>query len=517
MAADAAGDAQDRPVTNREALAGRAGHLAERLGVPSMRLFRILERTCLDDPVSPWAGMQIFRPDFELALKHLPLDQVLGLFEQDKDALIQLGRREGACVYLTLSGIPLLSLPELHSAVASCIEYRIRPAVKHATIESGRMPRSNIRWPWDWIADALSGTDPIVMAGDAVTPRAILQSTDEARQDLRRAVRALYYDTATKLADLLKQALGKQDATGLWEACRDCLKSELSTDEIRRWFGHPIHELRLANGMLAYGLPSSFQGLIGVLAVIAHVIREIEIGAFNKTKQALDQWGARTGDGSWREMLEHSYYGVLNRPDRPALDGILDQFEELEGQGQEATRKLEQAINETLLDCASPVAPAFEVTTDAIHASADLGIATVDVPGEEVRLDGGLRLHPLVYQVPPGTTWGAIDIRFMDGETVRIEIGGMRAVRTYVELAMKSEKDGRPTVQWKLLESFAEGRGTYDWKSAGAAPKVKKRKELLARTLKDLFPGVPGEPIIWVSDPRIGKGWRTAFSIAPVQ
>lgn len=112
--------------------------------------------------------------------------------------------------------------------------------------------------------------------------------------------------------------------------------------------------------------------------------------------------------------------------------------------------------------------------------------------------------------IPPGTKWSEIKIRFKDGHTVSIMIGGkFKRICHYSEMGM-GKKSSDPTVQWELLHAFAIGHGTLTWDNSFADKKNQKRRERLARDLRAIF-GVESDPIEFIQ----GDGWRTRFQIEP--
>jgi hypothetical protein len=114
------------------------------------------------------------------------------------------------------------------------------------------------------------------------------------------------------------------------------------------------------------------------------------------------------------------------------------------------------------------------------------------------------------FPTPPGTKWEDVTIKFTDGHTVSIRIGTERGVYTYAELGMSSRKNRMPTVQWKLLQIFAAHHGTLTWKHPEADPKLQKRSEILAKTLRAFF-GIGDAPIRVTA----GRGLSTRFRIMP--
>jgi hypothetical protein len=115
------------------------------------------------------------------------------------------------------------------------------------------------------------------------------------------------------------------------------------------------------------------------------------------------------------------------------------------------------------------------------------------------------------FPTPPGATWRDLRLRFLDGHTVSVEVGGVRHRLSYEQMGMADGRNGKPTLRWELLHLFGEGHGKLTWDSRGARPKLQKQRENLARDLKAFF-RIGGEPIVLTADK---KGWQTVFSIVP--
>ena len=117
----------------------------------------------------------------------------------------------------------------------------------------------------------------------------------------------------------------------------------------------------------------------------------------------------------------------------------------------------------------------------------------------------------LFFPTPPDAIWENVSIRFKDGHTVSIKVKSVGGVFNYTQMGMANKKNGDPTLQWKLLETFAEERGTLDWSSDKADRKNQKRRELLAANLRDFF-RIEGDPFRLTDD---GNGWQALFLISP--
>jgi hypothetical protein len=165
--------------------------------------------------------------------------------------------------------------------------------------------------------------------------------------------------------------------------------------------------------------------------------------------------------------------------------------------------------------------PARELWGGAALVAAPLKLLTTITDGVLV-VDRGLledlvvgkRQHASQLQVayfptPAGATWEDVKIRFRDGHTVSIRVLGQEGVLTYAQMGMASRKNAEPTVQWKLLKAFAEGRGTLTWTSSHADRRNQKRRENLARDLRAFF-RIEGDPIAITDD---GRGWRVILEL----
>ena len=113
------------------------------------------------------------------------------------------------------------------------------------------------------------------------------------------------------------------------------------------------------------------------------------------------------------------------------------------------------------------------------------------------------------FPTPTGARWRDVQIRFKDPQSASVRIGDAHCVLTYAQMGMASKKDGKPTVQWELLWSFAQGNGTMDWSHSDARRENQKRKENLAKALQRFF-RINGDPF-----QQAGNGWQTVFSVLP--
>ena len=119
--------------------------------------------------------------------------------------------------------------------------------------------------------------------------------------------------------------------------------------------------------------------------------------------------------------------------------------------------------------------------------------------------------QPNRFPTPPGTRWQDISIEFTAEEVATIRCRGGITCRVEPEhLDMKNRKNGRPTLQWTLLQSFARSHGAISWNDHDADARIKQQKRQLSRKLIAYF-GIEDAPIDWHHD---DHEYRARFSIS---
>lgn len=120
------------------------------------------------------------------------------------------------------------------------------------------------------------------------------------------------------------------------------------------------------------------------------------------------------------------------------------------------------------------------------------------------KADDGMMFFP----TPPGARWELVSIRFIDRHSVYATVMGASGTYHFAQMGMANRKNAKPTVQWELLETFAEGHGVLDWRNRKAGRKNQKRKENLAADLQRFF-RIHGDPFALEGD-----GWRARFAVS---
>jgi len=132
----------------------------------------------------------------------------------------------------------------------------------------------------------------------------------------------------------------------------------------------------------------------------------------------------------------------------------------------------------------------------------EVTVHRLDVP--QPKADDGMVFFP----TPAGARWSDVSIRFIDRHSVYVTVKGVSGTYHCTQMGMANRKNAKPTVQWLLLETFAEGHGLLDWRNRKADRKNQKRKENLAADLQRLF-RIEGDPFTLEGD-----GWRARFAVA---
>jgi len=114
----------------------------------------------------------------------------------------------------------------------------------------------------------------------------------------------------------------------------------------------------------------------------------------------------------------------------------------------------------------------------------------------------------VIFQTPAGARWSDVTIRFADRHSVYVNVNGVSGVYHFAQMGMANKKNAKPTVQWDLLETFAEGHGVLDWSSRKADRKNQKRRENLADNLQRFF-RIDDDPFVVE-----GNGWRAKFAVS---
>ena len=152
--------------------------------------------------------------------------------------------------------------------------------------------------------------------------------------------------------------------------------------------------------------------------------------------------------------------------------------------------------------------PDSQVKEDATSLLLQMADERERMPSMAVKKRLDTRKPASEFPTPKGAGWEEVSIRFIDRHSVYIKAQDVTGIYHYAEMGMVNRKNAMPTVQWELLEAFAEGHGLLDWSSRRADRKNQKRKENLATDLQRFF-RIDGDPFVIE-----GNGWRAHFAVA---
>ena len=113
------------------------------------------------------------------------------------------------------------------------------------------------------------------------------------------------------------------------------------------------------------------------------------------------------------------------------------------------------------------------------------------------------------FQAMEGLRWQDVQIKFVDGHTVRIMAKGTTETVDYKEMGFDDSRAHKPNSQWALLGLLAQNEGEISWGDSAAKDSVKKRKQVLSDTLKAFF-HIDDEPFYPYRDE---KAYRTKFTL----
>ncbi len=120
--------------------------------------------------------------------------------------------------------------------------------------------------------------------------------------------------------------------------------------------------------------------------------------------------------------------------------------------------------------------------------------------------------------IPPKTNWEDIEIRFLNGDDIKVLAHGKFIETVSSEgLGCVNSKNGSPDKQWSLLQKLSTDEGKLDIiigrdiKSMRENEKMRKQKEILSRRLKKLFE-IESDPIPF---DEVRKIYMTRFKILP--
>ncbi len=336
----------------------------------------------------------LLRPHLEQALKSLPAEDALGLFENED--LTELTKRVLGTPYLGFMGHRLHALDELESLVESFLYYLGRN--QEHIVNTGYPATSFEPSPWleQWLAKtyytrlparaeksrpqhlagdaqrAETSAEPVILectytytwttaapatdqGGSRAQPRQcayeeadLLHGLDP--DDARRLteMRPRLFELKVETLKLLVQCLRSRDVATLRAECAQSVGEALSgrgfefcigMDRLYRAYAPNVStETQPSIGGLLPG------GLSCLLEVVWHIEQEVRIGTWCRTRKALGPLVAIDPAGR-TELTIDDYFDVVRTPHRQNLDSALAVLEALQTQANEARDAYYQEVN----------------------------------------------------------------------------------------------------------------------------------------------------------------------------
>jgi hypothetical protein len=103
----------------------------------------------------------------------------------------------------------------------------------------------------------------------------------------------------------------------------------------------------------------------------------------------------------------------------------------------------------------------------------------------------------LPLALPADTMWESVQARFVDPQTLFIEIPKLKVKITadYHDMGMWDGRTKLPDTKWMMLRGLAKYNGEISWETPIANDNLKKCKQLLADALKRYF-NIDGDPFM---------------------
>jgi len=115
------------------------------------------------------------------------------------------------------------------------------------------------------------------------------------------------------------------------------------------------------------------------------------------------------------------------------------------------------------------------------------------------------------FQPMEALRWEEIQIKFIDGHTVRITANGTTETVDYKQIGFEDSRAHKPNTQWALLGILAENHGEINWDDSAAKSNIKKQKQLLSEGLQSYF-RIDDDPFYPYKE---NKGYRVKLNLVP--
>jgi hypothetical protein len=370
----------------RRAIQVEAEQLAAKHHTDATQVYRLLVRTARDadgNPLvdtldTPISDRQLyFAPSLADALRHLPGEDALALFEQEQHDKLE--ERDGLAYLLSTAQMyvgapPLFTLDELARLTVELIDYleRNRPHL----IETGR-PRT-IFHSSGWLRGKLTNLYYTKLPASVLHPFAgrdepmvltwtrrendgsaqvsyeetdLIEGLEPADADRLAAGRPKLLDLKIAVLRVLHDAIRNRVSDGLWTRCLRLITETLSADEAdlylridRQYSGYDIRTGESMEGEEGGLIPS---GLSDLFETIGHYEEELTIGQWHHLREALVPI-LEVHKFDTLHLGARSYYEVIAQGHKRLFDVASDRYHARLAREESFWQAFRRRVNEAL-------------------------------------------------------------------------------------------------------------------------------------------------------------------------
>jgi hypothetical protein len=223
----------------------------------------------------------------------------------------------------------------------------------------------------------------------------------------------------------------------------------------------------------------------GIKSVFEHLFfveKEMEIGKIHQTKTALENL-AQTDNYT-------SYYELAGHPRIEEVDEILSRFLSYVDLEQELDSRQNERLASSIQDKFKTPLLVSPQKYDVVRAFAQFvevnEKAGIEIAGHFVESQKPRR-KAQVIELPPGSQWESITIKFINGHDVIIDCGDLRVESDFKVMGFEDRHKRAPDSQWDILVLLSEHNGEAIWSPHRGARLTKERKQALKKRLMQCF------------------------------
>ena len=516
------------------------------------RVFEIMKKTAIDtfgnklnkknEKIDPLENGLAYAPFLGDALKYLYKEDALKLFEQNNPE--EIVTRGTVLLYLLDNSTPFYSHSELEKIISAFVDYlNINKTslldfgypgyyfTKNYWIYRRFSNLYPVKIPYNIKEDSSNGEYPALLYYWNKDNKSGLTGYDKAPYinnfslvDIANIEqkRSIILNIKNGILKTLYGSLINKSIKDLWNNCISTFSDLLTMDDFKilnriekkyenifflSEFTSDFYEI-IANPVTGLRKDLDAGGIKNIIEIIQFVEYEIKFDKMNTTKEKL------------RKIIDvkkiESYYElVADKEIFNKVNLIIDDFLSISEKEEEFNLYFSDRLKKdikTKFKIPLLVKPRYfdaaKSYTEYLEAHNDIGI---NISATYSKLPGNSELVPI--NIPPGTEWKDISIRFISEEEVHIKAGKFSKVANFIEMGFRNKRTNRPDSQWLFLKILAKNQGELSWNDSNTTDSGKKMKQLLANNLKAYF-GLDKDPFLPY---RSIKKYKVRFGLMPYQ